>query len=455
MLPWTALVLALSLALARGDAERGPLASAPQGDLLFLLDSSASVSHYEFSRVREFLGQLAAPLPLGPGALRASLVHVSSQPHTEFPFDQHSSGADVQDAIRAATQRMGDTNTGLALAYAKEQLFAEAAGARPVVPKVLVWVTDGGSSDPVGPPMQELKDLGVTVFIISTGRGNLLELSAAASAPAEKHLHFVDVDDLYIIAQELRGSILDAVQPQQLRASEVTSSGFHLAWPGLLTVDSGYYVLELAPSAEPGTVRRQQLPGNATSWTWGDLHPDTDYDVALVPESNVQPVRPQHLQVRTLPEEAGPERIVISHVRPRSLRVSWDPVLGPAAAFGYQVQFGPLQGGAAQRVDVPSGHNSTTLQGLAPGTAYLVTVTAAFRSGRERALSAKACTPNSERSRAPRPPPPPGAGGREPTEAPSRAPSPDPSGGGARGRNQGLVLGVGVRAGPLPRGAST
>lgn len=154
------------------------------------------------------MGRLAALLPVGPGALRASLVHVGSRPHTEFPFSQHSSGSAVQDAIRAAAQRMGDTNTGLALAYAKEQLFAKAAGARPGVPKVLVWVTDGGSSDPVGPPMQELKDLGVTVFIISTGRGNLLELSAAASAPAEKHLHFVDVDDLHIITQALRGSIL-------------------------------------------------------------------------------------------------------------------------------------------------------------------------------------------------------------------------------------------------------
>ncbi|XP_015444633.1 von Willebrand factor A domain-containing protein 1 [Pteropus alecto] len=284
----------------------GPPASAPQGDLLFLLDSSASVSHYEFSRVREFLGQLVAQLPLGPGALSASLVHVSSRPHAEFPFSQHSSGAAVQDAIRAAAQLMGDTNTGLALAYAKEQLFAEAAGARPGVPKVLLWVTDGGSSDPVGPPMQELKDLGVTVFIVSTGRGNLLELSAAASAPAEKHLHFVDVDDLHIITQELSASIVDAMRPQQLRASEVTSSGFRLAWPPLLTADSGYYVLELAPSSEPGTARRQQLPGNATGWAWAGLDPDTDYDVALVPESNVRLVKPQHLRVRTLPGSPNP-----------------------------------------------------------------------------------------------------------------------------------------------------
>ena len=95
--------------------------------------------------------------------------------------------------------------------------------------------------------------------------------------------------------------------------------------------------------------------------------------------------------------------------------MSWAPALGPAAVRGYHVQYGPLLGGggAAQRVEVPAGRNSTTLQGLAPSTAYLVTVTAAFRSGRESALSAKACTPDGERSRAPRPQPP-GAGGPEP-----------------------------------------
>ncbi|XP_012589991.1 PREDICTED: von Willebrand factor A domain-containing protein 1, partial [Condylura cristata] len=272
---------------------------------MFLLDSSASVSHYEFSRVREFVGGLAALLPLGPEALRASLVHVGSRPHTEFAFGQHGSGLAVQEAVRAAAQRMGDTNTGLALAHAKEQLFAEAAGARPGVPKVLVWVTDGGSSDPVGPPMQELKDLGVTVFIVSTGRGNLLELTAAASAPAEGHLRFVDVDDLPLITQGLRRAILDAVRPQQLWASEVTSSTLRLAWPPLLTADAGYYVLELVPRTQPGARRRQQLPGNATGWTWDGLEPDTDYEATLVPESNVRPVGPQHLRVRTLPGEAA------------------------------------------------------------------------------------------------------------------------------------------------------
>lgn len=98
---------------------------------------------------------------------------------------------------------------------------------------------------------------------------------------------------------------LDAMQPQQLHASEVLSNGFRLSWPPLLTADSGYYVLELVPSGKLVTTRRQQLPGNATSWTWTDLNPDTDYEVSLLPESNVRLLRPQHVRVRTLQGVAG------------------------------------------------------------------------------------------------------------------------------------------------------
>lgn len=95
------------------------------------------------------------------------------------------------------------------------------------------------------------------------------------------------------------------MQPQQLHVSEVLSNGFRLSWPPLLTADTGYYVLELVHSDKLVTTRRQQLPGNATSWTWTDLNPDTDYEVSLLPESNVRLLRPQHVRVRTLQGEAG------------------------------------------------------------------------------------------------------------------------------------------------------
>lgn len=64
-------------------------------------------------------------------------------------------------------------------------------------------------------------------------------------------------------------------------------------------------MLEVAPSGQPGTPRRQQLPGNATGWVWTGLDPDTEYDVSLLPESNEEPMAPQRLRVRTLPAPGG------------------------------------------------------------------------------------------------------------------------------------------------------
>lgn len=154
---------------------------------------------------------LLQPFTFGPKDVQTSIIHISTTPTMEFPFDRHQSAEALRQAIRDTQQLMGDTNTGKALSYAKEKLFSGEAGARAEVPKVLVWVTDGFSTDDISEPMQLLKDMGVTVFIVSTGRGNYLELSAAASQPPEKHLHFVDVDDLPIITKELRDGILGMV----------------------------------------------------------------------------------------------------------------------------------------------------------------------------------------------------------------------------------------------------
>ncbi|XP_014114714.1 PREDICTED: von Willebrand factor A domain-containing protein 1 isoform X2 [Pseudopodoces humilis] len=301
MLAKALLSLGLWLRFAAGQdtPEPGPqpLISNTEGDLLFLLDSSASVSHYEFSKVKEFMWDLLHPFTFGPRDIQASIIHISTTPTMEFPFDQYLSSGTLRKAIRDTRQLMGDTNTGKALSYAKEKLFSGEAGARPDAPKVLVWVTDGFSTDDISEPMQLLKDMGVTVFIVSTGRSNFLELSAAASQPLDKHLHFVDVDDLPIITKELRDGIL---------------------------------------------------------------------------------------------EEISPVQVLISESGPYSFHVSWAPVLDSVAS--YQLLYGPLPGNSVKVLEVDGKHNSTVVEHLAPNTTYLVTVTAIYRSGKKKSLSAKACT---------------------------------------------------------------
>uniref|UniRef100_A0A8B9TUG4 von Willebrand factor A domain-containing protein 1 n=1 Tax=Anas platyrhynchos TaxID=8839 RepID=A0A8B9TUG4_ANAPL len=396
-----------------------PSISNAEGDILFLLDSSGSVSYYEFSKVKEFMWDLVRPFSFGPKDVQTSIIHISTTPTMEFPFDRYQSRGGVQQAIRDTRQLMGDTNTGQALSYAKEKFFSNEAGARPEVPKVLVWVTDGFSTDDISEPMQLLKDMGVTVFIVSTGRGNYLELSAAASQPPEKHLHFVDVDDLPIITKELR----DAMLANRLHAVDITSSSFRLVWPELLSQETGYYSLEYAPTNNLAGKRTTQLSGAHTSFTVSNLMPETTYEVALVPESNVHYFPPQTTRVTTLagkmhsvvtkggrmsPQDVKPagqpllctpqaswsgwERQKVAAWPDQNLEESRAPCPGGWSVAAYQVLYGPLPGDSAQLLEVDGKRNSTVVENLAPNTTYLVTVTAIYRSGKEKSLSAKACT---------------------------------------------------------------
>ncbi|XP_070615284.1 von Willebrand factor A domain-containing protein 1 [Erythrolamprus reginae] len=390
-------VLLLVLRLLGGILAQNPPRGLPpptlpdlEGDLLFLLDSSGSISYYEFSRVKAFIAELLLPFTFGPRDVQTGIVHISTTPILEFPFDRHFSTGAIQHAIRNIQQVMGDTNTGQTISFAKEKLFTAEAGARPDVPKVLVWVTDGFSKDDVAKPMQLLKDMGVTVFIVSTGRGNYLELSAAASQPPEKHLHFVDVDDLGLITKELQDSIAAVIQAKRLRATDISASSFRLTWPQLLMRDTGYYILEYAPSGEPRRKVSEQLTGDHTSFVVAQLASETTYEVVLIPESNEKYIPPQTTRVTTLEDVVSPAQILISKSKPHSFQVSWSPILKSVAS--YQVMYGPLNDNLVQLQEVDGRLNSTILENLLANTSYLVTVSAIYKSGKEKALSAKACT---------------------------------------------------------------
>lgn len=95
-----------------------------------------------------------------------------------------------------------------------------------------------------------------------------------------------------------------------------------------------------------------------------------------------------------LAEVISPAQVLISDSKPHSVRVSWAPV--PDSVAAYHVLYGPLPGNSVKLVEVEGGLNSTLLEGLAANTTYLVTVSAIYKSGKEKALSAKACTQEGE-----------------------------------------------------------
>ncbi|KAF7651894.1 hypothetical protein LDENG_00104170, partial [Lucifuga dentata] len=281
-----------------------------EGDILLLLDSSGSVANYEFSRILHFLGELLRPFSIGRGHVRVGLLQVGTNPNLEFDLNEHNSQATLQKALRSTRQLHGDTNTEAALRVAQRLLTETEAD----VPRVLVWLTDGVQPGDVDGPMSQLKAEGVSVLAVSTGHSNYQVLQRAVTPPVESHLYFVDIDDISIITEDLRGAITEIIRAERLRVVHLSSHHAVLQWHPVLSADSGYYELEYScvwktekdasTSCNDGRHHRRTLPGDSNWTELTNLQPDTTYSASLRPESNQKLYDTHSVTFTTLPGES-------------------------------------------------------------------------------------------------------------------------------------------------------
>lgn len=173
-------------------------------NILVLLDSSGSLSDYEFSQLLRFTSKLLRPLTLDNGNVRVGLLQVGTSPHLEFGLDVHKSQRSLQEALQTVRHLRGNTNTVEALRLA-QRLLSEAEEEEP---KILLWLTDGAQPGDVTEAMTELKTRGVTVMIVATVHANYHLLQQAVTPPLEANLYTVDMDDIDIITEELRKTII-------------------------------------------------------------------------------------------------------------------------------------------------------------------------------------------------------------------------------------------------------
>uniref|UniRef100_A0A8C1UZU6 von Willebrand factor A domain-containing protein 1 n=1 Tax=Cyprinus carpio TaxID=7962 RepID=A0A8C1UZU6_CYPCA len=404
----------LSVFLWAGDAQDSvpdSVLNCCEGDVLFLLDSSGSVASYEFFRMVDFLKELLLPFSLGPDQVRVGLLQVGTEPHLEFSFDTYSSQDGLQAALGRTKQLKGNTNTVDALLMARNQVLKQGVpgGARPDLPRVLVWLTDGVDPGEVQEPMARLREEGVAILVVSTGHGNYQVLREVVSPPAEEHLFFVDIDDITIISEDLRNAIIEIIRAERLQVKSVTTTTAQLEWRPVLA-GTGYYDIQFGPirtgqtggtggsGTSPGTglgpFQRITRPGDASSAKLIDLRPDTTYTVTLTPKANLE-FNSLHATFTTLPEVQPVVQtlstVTVSESSTNSVRVSWGPLL-PHLIQGYQLEYSALPTGPLRVVSVSNRQNTTVLTGLQPDTQYLVTVSARQASGRERAMTVKVCT---------------------------------------------------------------
>ncbi|XP_036956396.1 von Willebrand factor A domain-containing protein 1-like isoform X2 [Acanthopagrus latus] len=358
-----------------------------EGDILLLLDSSGSLSNYEFSRLLLFSGELLRPFSLGPGHVRVGLLQVGTNPILEFGLDVHNNQESLQKALQGIRHLQGDTNTEAALRVA-QRLLTEM---EEKVPKILLWLTDGVQPGDVDEPMSELKAQGVSVLAVSTVHGNYQVLQRAVTPPLESHLYAVDIDNIDIITEDLRDAIIEIIRAERLRVVHLTSHSAVLQWRPVLGAGSSYYELQYHSVKKLDPETRRILPGDSSWVELTNLHPDTSYTAYLHPQSNQQLFNTLSVDFTTLPDILSPAVVSVSDSGPRQIRVSWGP-LQPHRVQRFSVEYGAIPSGHVRTVTLRNQQNSTLLTGLEPGTQYLVTVSALHVNGKERAMSVRACT---------------------------------------------------------------
>ncbi|KAM9443664.1 von Willebrand factor A domain-containing protein 1-like [Clarias gariepinus] len=375
------LLLLLSACVSRSRA-RVPAPGAGfdscEGDILLLLDSSGSVSYYEFSQMLHFLSDLLRPFQIGPGHFRVALVQVHTDPRLEFNFDEHSSQNTLQDSLLRIQQLRGDTMTKEALQMARERVLQPAGQKAP--PRVLLWVTDGVDPGNIEGPLAALRREGVSVLVVSTGHTNYQVFRRVVTPPIDQHLHFVDADSMDIITKDLRDAITEMICTSSgLHVRDVTSHSAMLYWWSLLIGGLGQYELQYGESEwDLDTYNRLTLSPDHTWIELSDLQPDTHYSVRLTAHTpGSTHSRELSTHFTTLPELICTDCLHVRDVTSHSAMLYWWSLL--IGGLGqYELQYGESEWDLAtyNRLTLSPDHTWIELSDLQPDTHYSVRLTA-------------------------------------------------------------------------------
>ncbi|NWV56972.1 MATN2 protein, partial [Daphoenositta chrysoptera] len=163
-------------------------------DLVFIIDSSRSVRHYDFEKVKEFILTILQFLDVSPEATRVGLIQYGSTVKQEFSLKTFRRKQDIERAVKRMMHLATGTMTGLALQYAVNIAFSETEGARPLrqnVPRIIMIVTDGRPQDPVAEIAAKARNSGILIFAIGVGRVDMNTLKSIGSEPHEEHVFLV------------------------------------------------------------------------------------------------------------------------------------------------------------------------------------------------------------------------------------------------------------------------
>ncbi|GAB1601230.1 collagen alpha-4(VI) chain-like [Argonauta hians] len=126
--------------------KKGEIFCSNPSDVVFVLDSSASVTQADFKKEIGFVNSLVKDMSIGQSKIQVGVVTFSSDVKSEFELNEFSQKQEIQAALSKIAYRRGSTNTWLALQHIRTDSFTVDHGGRVGVPKVVIFVTAGSSN---------------------------------------------------------------------------------------------------------------------------------------------------------------------------------------------------------------------------------------------------------------------------------------------------------------------
>lgn len=168
-------------------------------DVVFILDSSASIGAPNFETIKAFVGNIIRNLNIDNGNTRIGLITLSDTYHQYFYLNTFTTRALMLAALNNVTYMPGSTNTAVALNYVRTVMLTSANGDRTEATNIMILLTDGGSNDrsATSNAAALLRKTGATIFVV--GVGNWLyepELIAIAGFPGYTIRYITDYNNL-------------------------------------------------------------------------------------------------------------------------------------------------------------------------------------------------------------------------------------------------------------------
>ncbi|XP_058239137.1 collagen alpha-1(XXI) chain isoform X1 [Hemibagrus wyckioides] len=202
-----------------------------QSDLVFILDGSWSVGDTNFEIVKRWLVNITTSFNIGQKFTQIGVVQYSDEPVLHIPLGKHYSTKDLIDAMETIEYMGGNTNTGKAIKFANEKLFALSERGPNGASKIAVVLTDGKSQDAVIEAAEAARKKGIILFAIGVGsETEETELRTIANKPPSTYVFYVeDYKAISKIREVIRQKLCEeTVCPNKIPINSRDEKGFDI-----------------------------------------------------------------------------------------------------------------------------------------------------------------------------------------------------------------------------------